>query len=166
VWALFRRDKLTRSRVDVAEMLGEVSRMVRREALIRSISLVVDVKPPMPPIFAERIQVQQAIMNLVFNAFDAVAAVDDRPREVRIEAISSAQTDAVQILVRDSGNGIAPETMPKIFDAFFTTKPDGMGMGLAIAKSIIAAHGGTLSASPNSDRGATFEISVPISKAL
>lgn len=162
VWALFRRDKVSKSKIDVAEMLGEIKRMVRSDALIRNISVPVDVKQPISPIFAERVQVQQAIINLILNAFDAVAGIDDGLREVRIEAMAGSEGGDVQILVQDSGKGISPEAIPKIFDAFFTTKPDGMGMGLAIAKSIIEAHGGRISVSRNSERGTTFEIVLPI----
>ena len=148
----------------MAEMLAEIARMVRSDALLRNISLSVEVKQPIPGIFAERVQMQQVIMNLVLNAFDAVAGIDDRPREVRIDAAAAGGTDGIQILVCDSGRGIAQDVMPRIFDAFFTTKPDGMGMGLAIAKSIVEAHGGQLLASPNSDRGMTFEMRLPISQ--
>jgi signal transduction histidine kinase len=162
--AMFLRDKVAKSKVDVAEMLGEIGRIVRHDASIRNISLSVDLKQPLPSIFADRVQIQQAIINLIFNAFDAVADIDDRPREVRIEAIAEGEADAVEILVSDSGLGIARDALPKIFDAFFTTKPKGMGMGLAIVKSIVEAHGGRLSASPDSDRGTTFEISLPILK--
>jgi len=162
VWAMFRRDKVSKSKIDVAELLGEIGRMVRSDALMRNISLLVDVKQPLSPIFAERVQMQQAIMNLILNAFDAVASIDDGPREVRIEAIGDDASNGVKILVRDSGKGIAPDAISKIFDAFFTTKPNGMGMGLAIAKSIIEAHGGRLSVSHNSERSTTFEIALPI----
>jgi len=162
VWALFQRDKVTKSKIDVAAMIGEIGRMVRSDALMRNISLFLNVKQPIPSIFAEQVQMQQAIMNLILNAFDAVAGIDDGPREVRLEALAWSESDGVQILVRDSGKGIAPDTIPKIFDAFFTTKPNGMGMGLAIAKSIIEAHGGRLSVSLNSERSTTFEITLPI----
>jgi signal transduction histidine kinase len=162
VWALFRRDKVTKSKIDVAAMLGEIGRMVRSDALMRNVSLFLDVKQPIPPVFAEQVQMQQAIMNLILNAFDAVAGIDDGPREVRLEAMARCEGNGVQILVRDSGIGIAPDAIPKIFDAFFTTKPNGMGMGLAIAKSIIEAHGGRLSVSRNSERGMSFEITLPI----
>ncbi|MBV8054288.1 MAG: GAF domain-containing protein, partial [Deltaproteobacteria bacterium] len=145
VWALFQRGKVTRSKIDVAEMLGEIRRIVRSDALMRNVSLLLDVKQPIPPLFAERVQMQQAIINLILNAFDAVASIDDRPREVHLEAVTRGDNGSVQIFVRDSGKGIAPDDLPKIFDTFFTTKPNGMGMGLAIAKSIIEAQGGRLS---------------------
>jgi signal transduction histidine kinase len=164
VWALFRRGEVTKSKIDAGELLSDICRIVRTDALLRNISLKIDVKRPVPPVFAERVQLQQAFINLVLNAFDAVASIDNGPREVRAEAFASSQNNTVEILVRDTGKGIAPEAIPHIFDPFFTTKPNGMGMGLAIARSIIDGHGGKLSVAPNSERGTTFKISLPIAK--
>jgi signal transduction histidine kinase len=162
LWALFRRGEVTKSKIDLGEVLGEIGRIVRSDALLRGISLEIEVKTPLPLLLAERLQLQQAIINLILNAFDAVAPISDEARAVRIDALAMDESDSVELLVRDTGVGIAPEAIPHIFDPFFTTKPQGMGMGLAIAKSIIDAHGGTLSASPNSERGTTFAIRLPI----
>jgi C4-dicarboxylate-specific signal transduction histidine kinase len=123
-----------------------------------------DVKQPLPAVFAERVQLQQAIINLILNAFDAVASSDYGPHEVRVEALAAGENNEVEIMVRDTGIGIVPEAISQIFDPFFTTKREGIGMGLAIAKSIIDAHGGTLSVAPNSARGTTFEIRLPIAR--
>jgi signal transduction histidine kinase len=160
--ALFRHGECTKSKVDLARLLRETARIVQSETLVRNISFILDVREALPPVVAERVQLQQVIINLILNAFDAVAAIDDGPRDVCVSAVTGG-ADYVRIFVRDSGKGIAPEAVPKIFDAFFTTKPNGMGMGLAIAKSIVEAHGGQLCVSPNADRGATFEIKLPIS---
>jgi signal transduction histidine kinase len=164
VWALFRRDKISKTKVDVAQMLAQIGRLVRGEALRRNIPFSVDIREPIPPILAEQVQIQQAIMNLILNAFDALAGIGKEPREVHLIAKASDDVEFVVILVIDSGKGIGPDEIPRIFDAFFTTKPHGMGMGLAITKSIVEAHGGRLSASLNNDRGMTFEIRLPISK--
>jgi signal transduction histidine kinase len=163
VWALFRRDRVPKASIDVAEMLAEVRRVVQSEAAARNIYLYLDIPQPIPPVHADRVQIQQAIMNLILNAFDAVGGLEDRPRQVHIEAMTSDEPSDVRILIRDSGKGIGPEVMPKIFDAFFTTKPHGLGMGLAITKSIVEAHGGTLSASIG-DQDTTFKIRLPIPK--
>jgi signal transduction histidine kinase len=128
--------------------------------------LKIDVKQPIPPLLAERIQLQQAIINLILNAFDAVAGVDDGYREVQLEARAGAGSNGIEVLVRDNGTGIAPEAIPRIFEPFFTTKAKGMGMGLAIAKSIIDAHGGTISVVPNGDRGTTFKVRLPIARDM
>jgi signal transduction histidine kinase len=98
------------------------------------------------------------ILNLVLNAFDAVSENEDL-REVSVSM--SANKDEVMVAVRDSGNGIDPVAIEHIFEPFYTTKPKGMGMGLAIARSIIKAHGGRISARRNQDRGSTFEIVLP-----
>jgi signal transduction histidine kinase len=162
VWALFRRGVLTKSKIDLGEVLDEIARIVRGDALLRGISVRIEVKPPLPPVLAERVQLQQAIINLIMNAFDAVAPVADGMRDVQLEASAVDGSDSVELLVRDTGVGIAAEALPHIFDPFFTTKPQGMGMGLAIARSIIDAQGGTISASSGSVGGATFAIRLPI----
>jgi signal transduction histidine kinase len=164
VWALFRHKEVIKSKIDVTEMLGEIARILRSEASIRNISLLIDVTQPIPSIIAERVQIRQAIINVVLNAFDAVAGIDDRPREVRVGAKQLGPSGSIQILVGDLGKGIAPAAIPKIFDPFFTTKPHGKGMRLAIAKSIVEAHSGRLSVAFNSERGTTFEIMLPISE--
>ena len=158
--SLFRRDKLTKSEIDLPALLVETSRIVQSEAVARNIKFNVEVGGQFPALVAERVQLQQAILNLILNAFDAVAGIADRLREVQLTAIQGEAE--ITILVRDSGSGIPPEVAPRIFDAFFTTKSHGMGMGLAITKSIVEAHGGRLSFSPNSDRGTTFAIKLPV----
>jgi signal transduction histidine kinase len=99
-------------------------------------------------------------MNLILNAFEAMAGNDDCRREVEISA-KQCEPGRVHVAVRDSGKGIDLEIMPRLFDAFFTTKPQGMGMGLAIVHSIIESHGGELWATRNPDRGATLEFDLP-----
>jgi two-component system sensor kinase FixL len=166
LWALFRRGEVTKSKIDLGEFLREIGLIVRADALLRNISLKFELKPPLPPVSAERVQLQQAVINLILNAFDAVAPVADRMREVLLEASAVEGSNSVELLVRDSGVGLAREAIPHIFDPFFTTKPGGMGMGLAIAKSIVDAHGGTLSVSSNSERGTTFAIRLPIANQV
>jgi signal transduction histidine kinase len=161
VWALFLRGEVTKSQVNIDELLTEIGRIVRTDALLRKISFKIDLTRPLPRIFGERVQLQQAIINLILNAFDAVASNDDGPREVRVEALARTGNE-VELVVRDSGPGIASHTLPRIFEPFFSTKSRGLGMGLAITKSIIDAHGGKLSVSSNSDRGTTFVIRLPI----
>ncbi|HVA79779.1 MAG TPA: ATP-binding protein [Candidatus Binataceae bacterium] len=158
--ALFRREELVRTEIDLGELLVEVSRIIRSDALIRKVSLTLDLRQPLRAILADRIQIQQAIINLLLNAFDAVAETEETSRQVTLTVLAE-DSGCVRLLVRDSGRGIEPDALPRIFDAFFTTKPGGMGMGLAISRSIVEAHGGRLGVSSNPGRGTTFEITLP-----
>jgi two-component system sensor kinase FixL len=135
-----------------------VVRIVRSDSLFRNVSLAFEAPATWMLVAGDRIQLQQVILNLVLNAFDAVSGKEGL-REVFISM--SVDKDEVRVAVRDSGNGIDPVAIAHIFEPFFTTKPQGMGMGLAIARSIIKAHGGEISARRNPDRGSTFEIVLP-----
>ena len=128
--------------------------------MLRSISFALDMPQSLPQVLADRVQLQQAIINLVLNAFDAVTSTDREPREVKVQALQGA-AGWVKLLVIDSGAGIEPDVLPRIFETFFTTKRDGMGIGLSITQSIVEAHGGSLTASSVPKRGATFEIALP-----
>jgi signal transduction histidine kinase len=158
--SFFRRDDLTKTTIELNTAVGEIARIVQSDAVIRNVSLALDMSPRSPTVSADRVQLQQAVINLVLNAFDAAAGVKNGPREVVLK-IPAQENEWARILVRDSGDGINPEVLPRIFDAFYTTKPSGMGMGLPISRSIIEAHGGRLTASANPDRGVTFEIALP-----
>jgi signal transduction histidine kinase len=114
----------------------------------------------LPTVQGDRVQLQQVILNLILNALEAMGRVSDGPR---VLTVSSAGNDAKDTLVtiKDTGTGLAPENLDRIFDAFYTTKPDGMGMGLAISRSIVEAHGGRIWAAANLPRGAVFQFSLP-----
>jgi signal transduction histidine kinase len=111
-------------------------------------------------VLADKVQLQQVIVNLVINGAQAMATVDDRPRQLEIR---SCQNESGQVFfsVKDSGLGINPEHASRLFEAFFTTKPNGMGMGLSICRTIIEGYGGRIWASNNSGPGATFQFSLP-----
>lgn len=162
--SFFRRDDLTKTTIELSAAVSDVARIVQSDAVIRNVRLTVDVSPQSPTVSGDRVQLQQAVINLVLNAFDAAASVKQGPREVVLR-IPVEENGWAKIMVRDSGDGIKPEVLPRIFDAFYTTKPSGMGMGLPISRSIIEAHGGRLTASANQDRGATFEIALPTLEA-
>ncbi|MBV8134277.1 MAG: GHKL domain-containing protein, partial [Deltaproteobacteria bacterium] len=119
----------------------------------------------LPPIVGNRTQLIQALINLILNAFDAVCQNDGSPREVDL-IVSHRQAGLLNVAVRDTGSGVDPAIMPLLFDAFFTTKPNGMGMGLSIVRSIIENHGGRLWAARNPDRGVTMEFSLPVTASV
>ena len=115
----------------------------------------------MPLVLGDRIQLQQVILNLIINAIEAMSGVSDGPRELLVGS-GKDESQGVRVTVRDSGPGLDPESLAHLFTAFYTTKPQGMGMGLAISRSIIEAHGGRLWATANEGRGATFQLTLPI----
>ena len=114
-----------------------------------------------PAVLGDRIQLQQVILNLVMNGIEAMDTVTDRPREILIRSCEH-ESDQLLIAVQDSGVGIDSQNLGKIFDAFYTTKPQGMGMGLAISRSIVENHGGRLWAVPNDSPGATFQFTLDV----
>ena len=134
-------------------------RLPRVEATEKQVALRMELAADLPPVLGDRVQLQQVILNLVMNGVEAMASVADRPREL---LICSRQHDSDQVLVavQDSGIGIDRENLEKIFNAFYTTKSQGMGMGLAISRSIIEDHGGRLWAVPNDGPGATFQFTL------
>jgi signal transduction histidine kinase len=154
----FRKSELEKTPLYIREVIAEVVRMVRSDALLRNVSLAFEAHAERMRVAGDRIQLQQVILNLVLNAFDAVSEKEDL-REVSISM--SRDKDGVRVAVCDSGNGVDPVAIAQVFEPFFTTKPKGMGMGLAIARSIVNAHGGQISARRNPDRGSTFEIVLP-----
>ena len=149
------------SPVDLKQVVHDVERILMADAVFKNISLHLDLPASLPTIIGNRTQLIQALVNLVLNAFDSVCENGDGPREVTIW-VKENETGEARIAVRDSGKGIAPEIIPRLFEAFFTTKPNGMGMGLAITRSIIENHGGRLGVTANADRGATLHFTLPI----
>jgi signal transduction histidine kinase len=160
----FHRGQAEVSRLDLRELLHSVERIVRTDAMSRGVSLSTRVAAESIDIVGNRTQLIQAVMNLVLNAFDSICESPDGPRQVDVLA-APAHDGWVRVTVRDSGTGIDPKLLPRLFNAFVTTKPHGMGMGLAIARSIIESHGGTLRAAQNVGRGATLEFTLPTEPA-
>ena len=147
--------------LDINETIIEVIALARSEAQKNRVSLQSQLSSDLPLILADRIQLQQVILNLMINAIEAMNGINDAPREL---LVSSAKGDSqgVLVTVRDSGPGLDPKSLDHLFDAFYTTKPQGMGMGLAISRSIIEAYGGRLWATANEGRGAVFQFTLPL----
>jgi PAS domain S-box-containing protein len=143
--------------VDLNKVAAEILTLLRSEATQRSILLRTELAPQLPHIMADRVQLQQVLMNLMLNGIEAVPA---GAGELTLR--SQSTKDSVLISVSDTGVGLPNEKLDQIFNAFYTTKPHGTGMGLAISRSIIEAHGGRLWATANAERGATFHFRLPV----
>jgi PAS domain S-box-containing protein len=150
-----------RKALHINEVVNEVMSLVQHELFSHRVALRLELAPALPPVLADRIQLQQVILNLVINAIEAMQPVKDRPRELVIRTRQD-ETSQVLVTVSDCGVGVAAENADRLFDAFFTTKSSGMGMGLSICRSIVDAHGGRLSASGNVGPGATFQFTLPL----
>jgi C4-dicarboxylate-specific signal transduction histidine kinase len=176
--------------LDINETIGEVIAMVRNAVQRNQISLQAQLANDLPLILGDRIQLQQVILNLLINAIEAMSEVSEGPRELWVSsqkftkmaargpgalqtgeskedalvarALAEAEGTHALIAVRDSGPGLDPKGLDRLFNAFYTTKPQGLGMGLAISRSIIEAHGGRLWAKVNAPRGAVFQFTLPI----
>jgi len=156
--ALLKNEPPARVCVSVNETVEETLKLAQAE--LHGLVLQLELASELPQVIADRVQLQQVLLNLIMNALDAMRPVSDRPRVLRIETKSHGN-DAVLVAVRDSGIGLQPESMEKLFQTFYTTKPRGLGMGLSISRSIIEAHGGRLWAECHDAPGATFQFVLP-----
>jgi PAS domain S-box-containing protein len=158
--AFLSRTDPAKTEIRVEHVIAEVVTLVRGEARARNVEVQVRCADNLPSIPGDSIQLQQVLLNLALNAVEAMSGVRDRPRVMQFGAHRFGD-DAVLVEVRDSGEGLDVRSVERIFDAFYTTKPDGMGMGLAISRSIVEAHGGRLWATRNDDQGTTFQFVLP-----
>jgi len=149
--------------VDVGEVAHEVVALVRNDAALEQIEIAADIEPNLPPARGDRVQIQQVVVNLLLNAVDAMKGV---PRHVRTVALHARRGEGViEVAVRDRGRGIGADDVERVFEPFYTTKGEGLGMGLSICRSIIRAHGGRLWAENNAEGGATFHFTLPVRPA-
>jgi signal transduction histidine kinase len=179
--ALFKKARTTKQQLDINEVIEEVLTLSQSELQRNRVSLHTKLAPDLPLITGDRIQLQQVILNLIINAIQSMSVVDEGRRELWLgsekvaeipgepekekldyKAVGDAEWTHVLIAVRDSGPGLDPKSLDRLFEAFYTTKPQGVGMGLAISRSIIEAHGGRLWAKANAPRGAVFQLTLPI----
>ena len=158
--AIFKRDSQQRIALDVNKLILGVLKVLGEELQSHQITVQTELIDDLPPVLADRVQLQQVILNLIMNAIEAMSSVAGRARILRIKS-EIHESDGVLVSVEDSGSGIDPKDIERIFDAFFTTKARGMGMGLSICRSIIEAHHGRLWASAGIDHGSVFRLILP-----
>jgi PAS domain S-box-containing protein len=159
--ALTKRTQGTREKLDLNGTIMEVLPLVGDESKKRGVTIRTCFADELVPVLGDRVQLQQLVLNLVMNGLEAMDTVTDRPRDLLITSRNIKQGEA-EITIQDSGIGLDPEQSARIFDAFYTTKPTGMGMGLSICRSILHAHGGRLWTTPNEGPGTTFHFTLPI----
>jgi signal transduction histidine kinase len=146
--------------LDMNALIREVLDLTAWELRRRKVSVKTELFLPLPMVLGDRIQLQQVILNLILNGMEAMAPVEDRPRVLSVKSGPSKEGE-IQVSFHDTGIGIDPASANHIFEAFFTTKPNGTGMGLSICQSIVEAHDGHISAMPGNPHGAVFQFSLP-----
>jgi signal transduction histidine kinase len=158
---MFKRDAPQRVRLDVNDLLQDVLKLVDADLWSHKITVSTELHKPLPELLADRVQLQQVFLNLFMNAIEAMRPVTDRVRLLRIRSDFIQDHSGVLIIIEDTGTGIDLKDKDRIFESFFSTKSTGTGIGLAICKSIVEAHGGHLRASANHPRGAIFHVALP-----
>ena len=147
-------------RFDINDAINELIALTRGEVSENGVTVRIRFAKGLSPVQGDRVQLQQVILNLILNAVEAMRSVDDAPRELSI-GTERERSDEILVAVRDSGPGIDPEHLERVFESFYTTKPNGMGLGLSICRSIVDAHGGRLWADANKPGGAVFQFTLP-----
>ena len=160
VRAMTKRTEALREKLDLNGVIREVLALVGDEAKKNSVAIRTEFPEDLPSVSGDRVQLQQVALNLIMNAIEAMSGIGDRPRELAI-TVRNTDTDQVLVTFTDSGPGIDLQMIDKIFDSFYTTKTDGMGMGLSVCRSIVQTHGGRVWATPNDGPGASFHFTLP-----
>jgi two-component system sensor kinase FixL len=161
-----KKGTLELSTLDIGDLVSQVARLVSSDAIIRNVVIRLELASGLPPVVGDRAQLQQVVLNLLMNGLDAMrdSGVGERTLVLRTFSAGPGKVGGpatVVVAVEDSGVGIEEADLEHVFHAFYTTKPDGLGMGLAIARSIVQAHGGQLEARNNPEGGATFSFTLP-----
>jgi len=156
-----RRQDTRHERLDVAALVHDAARLVQARAREAGVTIEFDLPPRLSPVVGDRVQLQQVLINLIENAVEAMAAAGSGERRLLISVVEDSQ---LEIRIRDSGVGMAPDLLPQLFTPFLTTKPHGLGMGLPISRSIVEFHGGRLSGENNPDGGMTFRVRLPAAR--
>jgi signal transduction histidine kinase len=160
IGSLIRKAPPLKEVIDLNAAILEVTALTHSEAVKTGVTVGTRLAGELPRIQCDRVQLQQVMLNLIVNAIQAMSRVEDGNRELHISTVS-IEPEGVCVAVRDTGDGLHPGSMPRLFEPFYTTKPDGMGMGLSICRSIIEAHGGRLWATSCEPRGALFQFTIP-----
>ena len=160
---MFKKDSGAKSPVAMNELVCDVVSTSLGELKSRQVSLSLQLLDNLPSVRADRVQLQQVLLNLITNAIDSMASVTDRPHMLSVR--SENLEDYILISVQDSGTGINPEHTERLFDAFFTTKSNGIGLGLSICRSIVESHGGRMSVFSAHPHGSVFQVMLPIGEA-
>jgi C4-dicarboxylate-specific signal transduction histidine kinase len=161
--ALMKRQAPRKEWLDINETILEVIALAHYQLRRSAILLETRLGHHLPLVRGDRVQLQQVLLNLIINAIEAMSGIKERPRELTIMSASDGP-DTVSVEVRDSGTGLDPEHAPHVFDPFYTTKAEGLGIGLSISLSIVEAHGGRLSAAANAPHGTVFSFSLPVNE--
>lgn len=161
VRGLLRRADSEQSLVDMNGLVREVARLLRSDAILKRITVRLDTSAESLPVLGRRVQLQQVILNVFMNAYEAMGGIPEGPRELVVRTRSGPA--GVEVLVSDTGPGLSDETAERMFEPFFTTKPAGLGLGLAISRTIVGAHGGEIRAVRHADRGSTISVTLPTS---
>jgi PAS domain S-box-containing protein len=164
VRALAKKSAPAKARLDLRDTIHEVLAVIDPEVRQHRVAVRTELAAGLPPVWGDRVQVQQVLLNLVMNGIEAMKAVTDRPRVLRIQA-QPHEAGHMLVAVQDTGIGLDPQSLARLFEPFYTTKPAGMGMGLSISRSIVEAHGGRLWATPNVGPGVTMQFTLPIGDA-
>jgi two-component system sensor kinase FixL len=159
--SLLQRHEIVRTPIGVNRMVEEILRLVTGEAVARKVVMKFEPVEGEPRVAGDRVHLQQVLLNLVLNGFDAMAAIPVDQRRMIVRT-SNGDDRTVRIAVSDSGPGIAADSLPDLFKPFYTTKEDGLGMGLSITRTIVDAHHGRVWAENNPDAGATFYVTLPL----
>jgi signal transduction histidine kinase len=164
VRTLANKTDIEKAPLNINDVVREVIALLQRELASHRVSLQMELASALPMTLGDRVQLQQVIINLVMNGIEAMQPVTDRSRELAIRSHLN-ETQQVLVSVTDCGVGISAQNADRIFNAFFTTKSSGMGMGLSICRSIMEAHGGRLWATANTLHGATFQFTLPVAES-
>ncbi len=158
--ALMKKTPPRKDRLEVNQVILEIIELTRGAAVKHGVSILTELADPLPAVEADRVQLQQVLLNLIVNALEAMSADNEGPKELLIST-GKVEPSGALVAVQDSGPGLEPAMLERVFESFYTTKPTGLGLGLSICRSIIEAHGGRLWASANQSRGATFQFTLP-----